>query len=407
MAASALTFAYKGIDGAGLPQEGMITGVSEAAVMAELKTKGLQVMRLDEKKSGAKREIKLLPKRVKAAELTIMTRQLATMVSSGMTLLRAFYVLEDQVENPKLKDTLSAVREDIEAGLNFSDALEKQPKVFGPLYVAMVRAGEAGGVLEQALERTADQLEKDDSLRRQVKGAMMYPAVVLGFALCVLLALIAFIVPVFVGIFKDFGGKLPFITQVTVNLSAFVTGYWYILLVGSVSGVVGFKKWKKSSWGRPMWDQFRLRIPVNIGKTVQKIALARWSRTFSSLYSAGVPIMQAIEVTGKTAGNTVVERAMDDVVANVQGGGSISAPLRDNPIFPGMVTQMIAVGEETGNLDTMLTKVADFYEDEVSAAVKAMTSILEPVMIVVVGGIVGFIVVAMYMPMFKVYDAIQ
>lgn len=405
--ASALTFAYKGIDGAGLPQEGMITGVSEAAVMAELKTKGLQVMRLDEKKSGAKMEIKLLPKRVKAPELTIMTRQLATMVSSGMTLLRAFYVLEDQVENPKLKDTLSAVREDIEAGLNFSDALEKQPKVFGPLYVAMVRAGEAGGVLEQALDRTADQLEKDDSLRRQVKGAMMYPAVVLGFALCVLLALIAFIVPVFVGIFKDFGGKLPFITQITVNLSSFVTGYWYVLLVGSVGSVIGFKKWKKSAWGRPMWDQFRLRIPVNIGKTVQKIALARWSRTFSSLYSAGVPIMQAIEVTGKTAGNTVVERAMDDVVANVKGGGSISAPLRDNPIFPGMVTQMIAVGEETGNLDTMLTKVADFYEDEVSAAVKAMTSILEPVMIVLVGGIVGFIVVAMYMPMFKVYDAIQ
>jgi type IV pilus assembly protein PilC len=407
MAAGPLQFAYKGVDGAGLPQEGMITGVSEAAVMAQLKTQGLQVMRLDEKKSGAKMEIKLLPKRVKAAELTIMTRQLATMVSSGMTLLRAFYVLEDQVENPKLKDTLSAVREDIEAGLNFSDALEKHPKVFGPLYVAMVRAGEAGGVLEQSLERTADQLEKDDSLRRQVKGAMMYPAVVLSFALCVLLALIAFIVPVFVGIFKDFGGKLPLITQVTVNLSSFVTGYWYILLVVSVGSVVGFKKWKKSSWGRPQWDQFRIRIPVNIGKTVQKIALARWSRTFSSLYSAGVPIMQAIEVTGKTAGNVVVERAMDAVVANVKGGGTIAAPLRDVPIFPSMVTQMIAVGEETGNLDTMLTKVADFYEDEVSAAVKAMTSILEPVMIVLVGGIVGFIVVAMYMPMFKVYDAIQ
>jgi type IV pilus assembly protein PilC len=407
MAPSTLQFAYRGVDGAGLPQEGMITGISEAAVMQELKSKGLQIMRLDEKKSAAKMEIKLLPKRVKAAELTIMTRQLATMVSSGMTLLRAFYVLEDQVENPKLKDTLSAVREDIEAGLNFSDALEKQPKVFGPLYVAMVRAGEAGGVLEQALDRTADQLEKDDSLRRQIKGAMMYPAVVLTFAGGVLVALLTFIVPVFVGIFKDFGGKLPLITQVTVNASSFMTSYWYLIIMGAVGFVVGFKKWKTSSWGRPQWDQFRLKIPVNIGKTVQKIALARWSRTFSSLYAAGVPIMQAIEVCGKTAGNTVVERAMDDVVANVKSGGSISAPLRDNPIFPGMVTQMIAVGEETGNLDTMLSKVADFYEDEVAAAVKAMTSILEPIMIVVVGAIVGFIVVAMYMPMFKVYDAIQ
>jgi type IV pilus assembly protein PilC len=405
--AAALQFAFKAVDGAGLPQDGMISGVSESAVMLELKNKGLQVMRLDEKKSAMKMELKLMPKRVKAAELTIMTRQLATMVSSGMTLLRSFYVLEDQVENPKLKDTLSGVREAIESGLTFSDALERHPKVFTPLYVAMVRAGEAGGVLEEALDRTADQLEKDDSLRRQVKSAMMYPTVVLSFAGVVLVGMIAFIVPVFVGVFEDFGGELPLITRFTVGLSSVVTGYWYLLLAGSVGTVVGFKKWKKSERGRPQWDQFRLRIPVNIGKTVQKIALARWSRTFSALYSAGVPIMQAIEVTGKTAGNAVVERAMDDVVASVKSGGSIAAPLANAPIFPGMVTQMIAVGEETGNLDTMLTKVADFYEDEVSAAVKAMTSILEPVMIMIVGLIVGFIVIAMYMPMFKVYDSIQ
>ena len=405
--AAAATFNYKAVDGAGLPSEGTIQGVSQSAVMEELKNRGLQVMRLDEKKSGMNVELRLMPKRVKAAELTIMTRQLATMVSSGMTLLRAFYVLEDQVENDKFKEVLGAVREDIESGLNFSDALEKHPKVFGPLYVAMIRAGEAGGVLEQSLDRTADQLEKDDDLRRQVKGAMAYPAVVLTFALGTLLALIAFIVPVFVDIFKDFGGKLPLITQFTVNLSNLVTGSWYILLALAIGSVVGFRKWKKSSWGRPQWDKFRLRLPVNIGKTVQKIALARWSRTFSALYSAGVPIMQAIEVTGKTAGNTVVERAMDDVIDSVKSGGSISTPLREAPIFPGMVAQMIAVGEETGNLDTMLTKVADFYEAEVAAAIKAMTSILEPVMIVLVGGIVGFIVVAMYMPMFKVYDAIQ
>ena len=407
MASGAATFNYKAVDGAGLPSEGTIQGVSQSAVMEELKNRGLQVMRLDEKKGGFNVELRLMPKRVKAAELTIMTRQLATMVSSGMTLLRAFYVLEDQVENDKFKEVLGKVREDIESGLNFSDALDKHPKVFGPLYVAMIRAGEAGGVLEQSLDRTADQLEKDDDLRRQVKGAMAYPAVVLTFALGTLLGLIAFIVPVFVSIFKDFGGKLPLITQFTVNLSNIVTGYWYVLIIVSVGSVVGFRKWKKSSWGRPQWDKFRLRLPVNIGKTVQKIALARWSRTFSALYSAGVPIMQAIEVTGKTAGNTVVERAMDDVIASVKSGGSISAPLREAPIFPGMVSQMIAVGEETGNLDTMLTKVADFYEAEVAAAIKAMTSILEPVMIVLVGGIVGFIVVAMYMPMFKVYDAIQ
>jgi type IV pilus assembly protein PilC len=336
-----------------------------------------------------------------------MTRQLATMVSSGMTLLRAFYVLEDQVENPRLKETLRSVREDIEAGLLMSDALAKHPKVFNPLYVAMVGAGEAGGVLEESLDRVADQLEKDDSLRRQVKAAMMYPAVVLSFAGLVLIGLIAFIVPVFVGVFKDFGGKLPAITQFTVNVSNLVTHQWYLLIAIAVGSVVGFKKWKASSIGRPQWDALRLKIPMKIGITVQKICLARWSRTFSALYAAGVPILQAIEVTGKTAGNYVVEKAMQDVVESVKSGGTIAAPLRDQSVFPPMVAQMIAVGEETGGLDHMLSKVADFYEDEVAAAVKALTSILEPIMIVFVGLIVGFIVVAMYMPMFKVYDAIQ
>ena len=401
------TFAFKAVDLAGLPQAGSVDGVSRSAVTEDLMGRGLRVMALEEKKSGLKMDISLGPKRVKAHELTVMTRQLATMISSGMTLLRTFYVLEDQVENPKLRETIAAVREDIESGSNFSDALAKHPKVFSSLYVAMVRAGEAGGVLEESLERVADQLEKDDALRRQVKSAMAYPTVVLVFALCVLLGLIAFIVPVFVNVFKDFGGELPMITKVTVSASKFVTGQWYILLAASVGGVVGFKKWKASPWGRAQWDQLRLRIPFKIGQTVQKIALARWSRTFSALYSAGVPIMQAIEVTGQTAGNTVVDRAMEDVIESVKSGGSIAGPLREAPIFPAMVAQMIAVGEETGNLDTMLTKVADFYEDEVAAAVKALTSILEPVMIILVGGITGFIVIAMYMPMFKVYDAIK
>jgi type IV pilus assembly protein PilC len=403
---SAAVWTYKALDGAGVPSKGQITGASKEAVAEQLRGQGLKVMELAEKKSGLNAELTLI-KRVKATELTVMTRQLATMISSGMTLLRAFYVLEDQIENNLLKETVSAVREDIESGLAFSEALVKHPKVFNPLYVAMVRAGETGGVLEESLDRISDQLEKDDALRRQVKSAMAYPAVVLSFALCVLLGLIAFIVPVFVGVFKDFGGDLPLITKITVQASHFVTGYWYILLALTVGGVVGFKKWRKSEMGRPQWDRFRLRIPFKIGNTVQKIALARWSRTFAALYSAGVPIMQAIEVTGQTAGNAVVEKAMADVIESVKSGGSIAEPLKDTPIFPPMVAQMIAVGEETGNLDAMLSKVADFYEDEVAAAVKALTSILEPVMIILVGGIVGFIVIAMYMPMFKVYDAIK
>jgi type IV pilus assembly protein PilC len=403
---SAAVWTYKAVDGAGVPSKGQITGASKEAVTEQLRAQGLRVMELAEKRTGLNAELTLL-KRVKATELTVMTRQLATMISSGMTLLRAFYVLEDQIENKLLKETVSAVREDIESGLAFSEALVKHPKIFNPLYVAMIRAGETGGVLEQSLDRIADQLEKDDALRRQVKAAMAYPSVVLSFAILVLLGLIAFIVPVFVGVFKDFGGDLPLITKLTVNASHMVTGYWYILLGVTAGGFVAFKKWRKSKMGRPQWDRLRLRIPFKIGNTVQKIALARWSRTFAALYSAGVPIMQTIEVTGQTAGNAVVEKAMADVIESVKSGGSIAEPLKDAPIFPAMVAQMIAVGEETGNLDAMLTKVADFYEDEVAAAVKALTSILEPVMIILVGGIVGFIVIAMYMPMFKVYDAIK
>jgi type IV pilus assembly protein PilC len=401
------TYAFKAVDLSGIPQTGEIVGADKKSVTSELAAKGLKVMALEEKKSGLKTELRLGPKRVKPGELTVMSRQLATMISSGMTLLRAFYVLEEQIESQMLRETVAGVREDIEAGVSFSDALERHPKVFNPLYVAMIRAGEAGGVLEESLERIADQLEKDDSLRRQVKSAMAYPIVVLSFAGAVLIGMIAFIVPVFVGVFKDFGGDLPAITKFTVSLSNLVTGQWYILLAVAVGGVIAFRKWKSSSWGRPQWDQFRLRIPFKIGVTVQKIALARWSRTFSALYGAGVPIMAAIEVTGQTAGNAVVNRAMDAVIESVKSGGSIATPLKSAPIFPPMVAQMIAIGEETGNLDTMLSKVADFYEDEVAAAIKALTSILEPVMIVLVGGIVGFIVVAMYMPMFKVYDAIK
>jgi type IV pilus assembly protein PilC len=335
-----------------------------------------------------------------------MTRQLSTMISSGLSILRTLYVLEDQTESKKLKAALVAVRKDVEAGLPLSDSLARHPKLFGPLYVSMVRAGETGGMLEEALIRVADQLEADGDLRRKVKSAMAYPAVVLGFSMLVLVALIVFIVPVFVGVFEEFDGELPAITKFTVFLSETMTKLWFVWIAGGVGGVIAFQKWRSSKWGRPQWDKFRLRIPFKIGDIVQKVSLARWSRTFSALTSAGVPVLEAIEITGKTAGNTVVERAMDDVIDSVKRGGTIAGPLESIPVFPAMVTHMIAVGEEAGNLDGMLSKVADFYDSEVEAAVKALTSILEPVMIVLVGAIVGFIVISMYMPMFKVYDAI-
>ena len=322
-------------------------------------------------------------------------------------ILRAFYVLEEQTENKLLTQTLVSVRKDVEAGLALSDALQRHPKVFSPLYVAMIQSGETGGMLEGALLRIADQLEKEDSLRRQVRAAMVYPGVVISFALIVLLALVAFIVPVFAKVFKDFGGQLPSLTKFTVGVSHVVTGQWYLLIIGTAGAAFAFFKWKKSERGRPQWDTLRLRTPMKIGEVVQKVALARWSRTFSALLHAGVPILQAIEITGKTAGNSVIEKAMVEVTDSVKRGGTIAAPLKNAPVFPAMVTHMVGVGEETGALDQMLSKVADFYEDEVNAAIKALTSILEPVMIVIVGAIVGFVVISMYLPMFKVYDQIK
>ncbi len=400
------TYTYRAIDLAGGQSRGEVEADSKQAVSDQLRARGLVVLDIADKRGSA--EIHLpWAGRVKGSDLAIMTRQLSTMVSSGMTILRALYVLEAQTDNDRLRETLVLVRKDVEAGLPLSDALERHPKVFTPLVVAMARAGETGGVLDDALLRVADQLEKDEALRRQVKSAMMYPSVIVSFAAIVLLALVTFLVPVFEGIFEDLGGELPLITRVTVAMSDVVTGYWYALFGGFAAIVVGFVRWKRSARGRRTWQRLLLRLPMKIGDIVQKVALARWSRTFAALTTAGVPLLAALEITGKTAGNVVIEEAMDAVRESVKAGGTIAAPLKDSAAFPAMVGHMVGVGEETGALDTMLSKIADFYEDQVAAAVKALTSIIEPVMIIVVGAIVGFIVLAMYMPMFKVYDQIQ
>jgi type IV pilus assembly protein PilC len=403
------TFTFKALDLSGVSTRGEVEADSKQAVASQLRAKGLIVIDIVEKKSsGDVGDIMARFKRVKPQELTVASRQLSTMISSGMSLLRALYVLEEQAENDKLKEALTQVRGDVEAGISFAEALSRHPKIFNELYVAMVAAGETGGILEETLKRVADQLEKDDSLRRQVKAAMMYPSLIGGFAVTVLIALVVFLIPVFEKIFKDFGGDLPAITKFTVAISHIITGQWYLVIAVVVGTVVAFKKWKATVKGREQWDRFKLRIPFQIGDIVQKVCLARFSRTYSALIAAGVPMLQAIEITGKTSGNRVVEMAMDGVRDSVKAGGTIAAPMRDEPTaFPMMVTQMIGVGEETGALESMLSKIADFYEDEVAASLKALTSILEPLMIMVVGAMVGFIVISMYLPMFKVYDQIR
>ena len=402
------TYAFKALDLGGSPTKGEIEASDKQTVASQLRTRGLIVVDIEEQTPANAGDLLARFQKIKADDLVIATRQLSTMVSSGMSLLRALYVIEEQTESDKLREVWIEVRKDVEAGVALSDALQRHPEAFNELYVAMVQAGETGGILDQTLVRVAEQLEKDAALRRQIKAAMVYPSLIGGFAFVVLFALVTFLVPVFEKIFKDFGGELPAITKFTVWLSHMFTQRWYVMFAVVFAVVWLFKYWKRSERGRMQWDTLKLKFPMKIGDIVQKVALARFSRTFSGLIAAGVPMLEAIEITGKTSGNKVIEKAMDDVRDSVKKGGSLTQPMTRVPeAFPVMVTQMIGVGEETGALESMMSKVADFYEEQVDAAVKALTSILEPVMIVVVGAIVGFIVISMYLPMFKVYDSIK
>ncbi len=400
------TYVFKAIDLAGVKAKGEVEADSKQAVSDQLKSRGLVVLDIADKHSS--REINLtFFESVNATELAVFARQLATMISSGMSILRALYVLEEQTESKMLKETIVATRKDVEAGLSLSDAMARHPKVFSTLFVAMTQAGEAGGVLEGSLLRVADQLEKDASLKRQIKSAMIYPILVVVVAVGIMLALCAFLIPVFINVFKEFGGELPAITKVSVFASEVVTGYYWAMFLVTGAVVFTFIKWKKTSWGRKQWDHFRLHIPMKIGTIVQEVAVARWSRTLASLTSAGVPLLLALDITGRTGGNVAIEEAMAGVIDSVKRGGTIAAPLAQAPIFPTMVTHMVGVGEETGALDAMLDKVAEFYEDRVDASVKALTSIMEPIMIIVIGSLVGFIVISMYLPLFEVYNHIE
>jgi type IV pilus assembly protein PilC len=409
------TFAFRAVDVAGVPANGELEAPSKAQVTEQLRQRGLIVLDVSEKREAAKIEdfFKRF-KSVKVRPLAVFSRQFATLIASGMPMLRSLYTLEDQTEDEQLKAAVAGLRQDIEAGSSVSQAMAAHPAVFDPLYRSMVESGEGAGRLEEALERIAFQLEKLDALRRQIRSAMTYPALVFGFALIAMMAIVAFIVPVFIGIFEELASEqpgesaeLPFMTQITKGMSDAVTHNWYFLIGGLIVSVVAFQRWKRSDAGRRQWDRVKLKLPFYIGDVIHKVAIARWSRTFAGTISSGVPILQSIKITGQTSGNAVIEDAMDEVYASVKRGGSIAAPLQQHFAFPPMVSHMVSVGEETGQLDHMLGKVADFYEAEVDAKVKALTSLLEPVMIIWVGGVVGFIVISMYLPIFSLYDKIR
>lgn len=409
------TYAFRAVDLAGLPSRGEVDADSKAQVSEQLRERGLIVLDVSEKNEAFRLEQVFDRFRgIKARDMAVFSRQFATLIESGMPMLRSLHTLEDQTEDERLRDAITGIRQDVEAGSSLGEAMERRPQVFDPMFRAMVRSGESSGRLDEALERVAFQLEKLDALRRQIRSALMYPGFVFAFAVVVMLVVVAFIVPVFAGVFKEVvadqpqeSAQLPLITRMTTGFSSFITGYWFVWLPGLVGLGIGFFQWKKSEWGRPQWDRAKLKIPFHIGDVIQKASIARWSRTFAGTVASGVPLLQSIKITGQTAGNSMIEYAMDDVYNSVRGGGTIAHPIENNSLFPPMIGHMLTVGEETGQLEQMLNKIADFYEAEVDAKVKALTSLLEPLMIVFVGGMVGFIVFAMYLPIFSIYDKIR
>jgi type IV pilus assembly protein PilC len=408
-------FFFRAVDVAGVPSRGEVDAESKAQVSEQLRERGLIVLDVSEKSEALRLESFLDRFRgIKTRDLSVFARQFSTLVASGMPMLRSLYTLEDQTEDERLKDAIAGVRNDVEAGSSLADAMERRPQIFDTLFRAMVRSGESSGRLDDALERVAFQLEKMDALKRQVRSAMMYPAFIFTAAILIMLAVVIFIVPVFANAFKEAvadqpgaSADLPTMTQITIGISNFVKDFWFIWLPGTIGGFIAFFQWKKTDTGRAQWDRLKLKLPFHIGDIVRKVAVARWSRTFAGAVGSGVPLLQSIKLVGQTSGNAVIEQSMDDVYASVKAGGTLAHPIEENEAFPPMVGHMMSVGEETGQLEQMLTKVADFYETEVDSKVKALTSLLEPIMIVAVGGMVGFIVISMYLPLFSLYDKIR
>lgn len=400
-------FAYTAINAAGAELTGEIHARDVTAATEALRVRGLLALDLRERAGNAQEGLRAVVQKVKPRSLQVFSRQFATMIESGLNVVAALTILEEQTEDKNLAAVIADLRADVEGGLLLSEAMARHPRVFSNLYVAMVQAGEAAGILDIVLDRVAHQIEKEMKIKRRVKGAMIYPLAVLTFATLVLIGLLMFLVPIFVEIFEDLGGELPMLTQLVVKASDIVRGYYFLLFPAIGLTIWGFFRWKRTESGRRKWDRFRIRIPMGIGPVVLKVGMARFSRTLASLVGAGVDIIQALEITGQTAGNSLIEDAVVDIRERVHQGAGIAQPLAEAPVFPPMVSHMVRVGEETGELEKMLEKIADFYEDEVDSSIQSLTSIIEPLMMIGVGAMVGVIIISMYLPMFKLLTLIK
>jgi type IV pilus assembly protein PilC len=400
-------YAYSAINAQGFLSDGEIHAPTVDVAREQLRIRGLLAESLLELPSAGEDGARTTFKKIKPKSLQIFSRQFATMIEAGLSVVAALVILEEQTDDKYLAQIIGELRADVEGGLLLSQAMDRHPKIFTRLFVAMVESGEAAGILDQVLDRMAYQIERETKLKSRVKGAMMYPTMVLIFATLVLTGMLLFLVPFFSKVFLTLGGKLPTLTQYVVNASNFIKADWYLIIAFAAGTTFAFKKWRKTEHGRRNWDRFKLKLPMKIGDVVLKITMARFSRTFSTLVAAGVDIIKAIEITSQTSGNWVVEAALLDAKQKVHEGVPISQPLVENDVFPPMVSQMIKVGEETGELDKMLGKIADFYEEEVDASIETLTSVIEPIMMIGVGLMVGVIIISMYLPMFKMLSLVH
>ena len=397
------TFQYTARDSAGRVVTGTLEAESAHQVADRLREMGLFITGIEPVHSTSPEVGTFLDlfRGIGLRDLALASRQLSTMINSGLGITRALLVLEQQTTNPKLRSILQQVRADVEQGRTLSDALRRHPQAFSTLYVNMVRAGEAGGVLDEVLERLATFLEKEYALRQKIKSAMVYPVILAVVATLALLFMTVFIIPQFIVFYRELNvGDLPVPTQILMWTSIVIRTYWYLWIPGVALGVWGFARWIRTPRGKAWWDRTKLRLPI-FGPVIQKTIIARFARTLGTLLGAGVPLLQSFEVTGKAVDNVVVEEGIQKVRTSIREGESIAAPLSQIEIFPPMVVQMVRVGEEAGNLDEMLIKVADFYDTEVETAVGALASTLEPAMIVFMGAVVGTMVVSLYLPIFK------
>jgi type IV pilus assembly protein PilC len=401
------TFSYKVRDTTGRVITGSLDADNSNLVVNKLKDMGYVPISIDKKSASmnSKITIPLLGTRVNPKEVSLFSREFATLINAGVSLTRSLAILSTQIENKHFAGVVDQVRVDVEGGSSLSQALAKHPKQFTRLYVSMVRAGEVGGNLDRTLNDLSSVLEKEVELKRKIKSAMTYPSAVLGMVIIIMAAMLLFVVPVFKNMYKELGGTLPLPTRVLLRVSDVVVHGFPFVVIAVVLLAVGFKRWLGTSTGRDVWDHFLLRVPV-FGTLVQKTALARFSATLSTLMSSGVPILEALDITSDTAGNTVVAAGIQSISDGARRGEPMARSLAGHSVFPPMVTQMISVGEETGALDQLLAKVATFYEQEVEATVNALTSLLEPLMIVVVGSAVGATVISLYLPMFDIYKVV-